>query len=168
LRCIISQLSASTKGLPIRAPVLAWYDRKKKSAEGREPEKLNVDECVQLILALLADEPAFIVLDGLDECNPEQCHELLGALSIIRFQSTTPVKIFVSSRDDGDITTWLHDCQGLTISTGSANTNENDIKNYIEIEIKRAIRQRRLLRGFVSPSLEQLIVQQLYDRSKGM
>src|SRR5205085_3355811 len=105
LRSILKQLSCSTPDLPIRAPVAKAYTEKKEEAEinGGEPGKLTLEESVELILALLENNPATIIVDALDECDAARRHELLMALDKIIQESTNLVKVFVSSRDDHDI-----------------------------------------------------------------
>src|SRR5206468_1284405 len=98
---ILKQLSCATIKLPIREPVAGTYKKRKEEADddGCEPIKLTLQECVELVLALLQTNPATIVIDALDECEPARRHELLLALHRIRDESAILVKVLVSSRD---------------------------------------------------------------------
>jgi hypothetical protein len=99
MRCILKQLSCSKSDLPVRAPVSKRYKQLKEEADGdghEEPPKLTVTESVELILALLERNPATIIIDALDECDPVRRHELLGAFDTIIRDSANVVKIFVS------------------------------------------------------------------------
>ncbi|CZR67760.1 uncharacterized protein PAC_17659 [Phialocephala subalpina] len=150
LRCILKQLSCSTANLPIREPVASW---------------LNVSECEELIVALLNENPATIVIDALDECNAKRRHELLQALDNIIQRSASLVKIFVSSRDDNDIVCHLERSQNIFIK---AIHNRADIERYVNVEVEKAIAERRLLCGDVSQSLQEKIRQTLISGAQGM
>lgn len=72
-------------------------------------------ESVELLLALSAEQSATIVIDGLDECVPDQRFKLLGAIEDILRRSEKPVKILVSSRDNKDIYSRLNKPTNLII-----------------------------------------------------
>jgi hypothetical protein len=66
LRSILEQLSSSDLDLLIRLPVVQAYMGKRKETRGRKPEKLDLEETVEVILELAESNPATIVIDGLD------------------------------------------------------------------------------------------------------
>ena len=70
LRSILEQLSSSDENLLIREPVVKEYLSMKKEARGRKLGKLELEDTVRIILQLLESNPATIVIDGLDECDP--------------------------------------------------------------------------------------------------
>jgi len=75
------------------------------------------------------------------------------------------VKIFVSSRDDNDIV-----CQ-LTLSLNvsiRADDNGEDIKHFIDSEVDKSIRHKRLLSGKVSEELRSRIEITLKRGVQGM
>jgi NACHT domain len=147
LRCIVRQLSFCDVGRPLRAAALEAYSRKRMEADEQRVslEKLNVDECVKIIVALLKDDPAFIILDGLDECERTQKQEILHALQLIIEESPMMVKIVLSSRDEYFIRVVLVGFPGLYIS--SIESQALDIELYIEAQIQRALQTKRLLGG---------------------
>jgi hypothetical protein len=165
LKCMVRQLSQSVDGHTIRAPLLGWYERKLKQAEGRDPPRPDIEECVQLMIALLEDKPAFIVLDALDECDLSTQHLLLDALSTVMSKSSCPLKIAISSRDQIDPRFSSGNSSNLYIS---ARENGEDIKRYVETEVRRAISTRRLLNGKVSEGLKTEILKALDNRADGM
>jgi hypothetical protein len=89
----------------------------------------------------------------------------LEALDTIVSKSANIVKVFVSSRDDSDIFCRLENSPNLCIH---AQDNDNDIRQFIHVEVDTAIRQKRLLGGLVSPELESLIIDTLEDGARGM
>jgi hypothetical protein len=165
LRSILEQLSSSQADLPIRYPVVEAYKEKKREAKGRTLEKLTLSETVALILVLLEDNPATIVIDALDECDPARRHELFSALNLIIQKSASLVKVFVSSRDDGDIFCRLANSPNVLIQ---GSDNEFDIEQFVRIKVAQAIKSKRLIKGCVSKELEGRIVKTLIDGAQGM
>ena len=165
LRCVLEQLSSSEVSEPIREPVVNKYEEKKRGAKGRNPEKLMLDETVDTILALLETNPATIVIDALDECDPGSRGELLDALDTIICDSASLVKVFVSSRDDGDIVCRLANSPNVFIQ---ASDNKVDIERFVGTQVAEAIKKKRLIKGNVSEQLKGQIIETLIDGAQGM
>jgi hypothetical protein len=165
LRSILKQLSIPEPDLRIREPVVKAYNEKQREAKGHNPEKLMLDETVEVILALLEINPAYIVIDALDECDPDRRHELFEALDTIIQQSASLVKVFVSSRDDGDIVCRLTLSPNVFIRTSD---NKVDIESFARTEVAQAIKKKRLIKGNVSEQLEDRIIKILIDGAHGM
>ena len=168
MRSILKQLSSSTSDVAIREPVAAKYKELKLKADETgclEPSKLSITECEALILELLKSNPATIVIDALDECDPDRRHELLEALDNIIQQSSNVVNIFVSSRDDNDIVCQLEDSPNVIIN---ATDNDKDIQRFVVSQIDQAIKKKRLLSGRVSDELKQQIINVLTAGAQGM
>ncbi|KAL8790517.1 MAG: hypothetical protein Q9195_006348 [Heterodermia aff. obscurata] len=174
LRCIVRQLSFCDVGRPLRAATLEAYSRKRTEAEEQRVslEKLNIDECVKVIVALLKDDPAFIILDGLDECERTHQEEILGALQLMIEESSITVKIVLSSRDESPIRKALVDFPGLYFSSMDvqppSTLTPTDIKLYVESEIERVIQTKRLLGGRASKSLRNQLINTLVAESQGL
>lgn len=165
LRCILEQLSSAEEGLPIREPVSKAYLAKRKEAKGRKPEKLDLDETVDVIVALLKTNPATILIDGLDECEPTLRQRLLDGLSTIIKESDNVVKVFVSSRDDRDLVHRLAETPNLYIH---ATDNADDIQRFVHSRVDEAVSKGRLLCGRVSQNLRNSIVTTLIQKAEGM
>jgi hypothetical protein len=169
LRSISKQLSSSELDLPIREPVVDMYKTKKAEADkdGSPLMKLTLRECVKLILALLEINPATIIIDALDECDPalRQRHNLLVALDEIVQKSANIVKVFVSSRDDNDIAIRLGKSTNVIIR---ASDNSEDIERFIKTEVEQSIESGLLLSGEVPPELKSQIITTLIDGAQGM
>ena len=129
------------------------------------PKFDQVDEIVELILALTSESPATIVLDALDECQPQTRWQLLRALDRIVFNSDNLVKVFVSSRDDVDIVQSFEHAPSIRIAAAD---NYDDIERFVRSEVAQAASQKRLLHGQVSTALEEHIVSQLLKGAQGM
>ncbi|CAG8955087.1 hypothetical protein HYFRA_00007102 [Hymenoscyphus fraxineus] len=165
LRSVIEQLSCSAADLPVRLCVVDLYMERKKEAKGRRPEKLELEDCVQIILDLLEDNPATIILDGLDECDPTLRRDLLDSLRTIIQKGSNVVKVFVSSRDDHDLVHRLSQTPNLYIR---ASDNEEDITNFVLSGVDEAIQKEKILCGNVPSSLRETIVSTLVSQSNGM
>jgi len=165
LRTIIQQLSVrgSTGSLP-RCVMAKYKERNKDGIESGPP---GFKDCLSLLIELLdIRSRTTIVIDGLDEIDSKmQRQDFLQALKQIVNLSSSLVKLFVSSRDDTDITLALDSVPNLYIH---AKDNKDDIERFIKQEVEKSIEQKKLLRGEVSNELRERIVEALIDKASGM
>ena len=141
------------------------YRKSKREARGRKPEKLELEESAEVVLQLLEEGPCVIVIDALDEYDPLRRHDLIYVLRRIVQESSSVVKIFISSRDDADIVQRMDTASEVYIK---AEDNSKDIADFIENEVERAIRDKRILKGKVSELLKAYIVKTLKSKANGM
>ena len=136
------QMSSLKPGAPILPPSMSLY--RLKEVDGFASGSISIDESTKLITGL-TDYYAvsIIIVDALDECNPESRHELLDALEDILHRSSGLVKIFVSSREEGDLVCELRDYPSLRISS---DRNSKDIELFVRTETTRLVTLNRLLR----------------------
>jgi hypothetical protein len=167
MRSILKQLSFTRADLPIREPVAKEYKNRKEEAEddGCEPTKLELADSVKLILEILESNPATIVIDALDECDPIRRSELLMALIGIVQKSASLTKVFVSSRDDHDIVCRLKSWPDVFIRAGD---NSEDIKDFVRSQVNQSIKDQRLLSGNISDELKSRIISDLTEGAQGM
>lgn len=130
-----------------------------------EPARLRADECERLILDILHDRSAYIVLDGLDECDHGRRHELLLAIDRLIQRAAKTVKFFVSSRDDEDIVCRLERSPNIIIQ---AKDNRFDIERFVREKIDQAIEEKRILKGKVSLQLKKYIISAILAKAQGM
>ncbi len=114
---------------------------------------------------LLEENPATIVIDALDECDPVQRQDLLLGLRRLTREAASVVKIFVSSRDDTDIVTRMATSSEVYIK---AEDNTKDIERFAEWQVEKAIAEFRILNGEVSAGLEKEIIDTLKSKAGGM
>ena len=167
MRSILKQLSCSKSDVPIKEPIVNAYRERKEEADehGCDLEKLTVDECVQLTLALLENDPAVIIIDALDECDPVRRHEILTAFDTIIHRSANLVKVFVSSRDDNDIVCRLTNSPNVFIR---ATDNGEDIRRFIYTEVEQSLTDQKLLSGVISDQMKSQIMTTLLEGAQGM
>ena len=157
-------MSCLRPGGALLQPVRDLYGERKE--EGFAAGSLNSHECTALILEMTKDRlMTTIVIDALDECDPEKRDVLLEALSSIVTDSTGLVKLFISSRDDRDIVLHLGECPNLKIQ---ASHNQSDITRYVNSEVSKMIHSRRWRSGKVDEKLEQEIKSALIEKAQGM
>jgi hypothetical protein len=101
-----------------------------------------------------------IVLDALDECEPDTRGYLVDTLDLLLQKSERPLKIFISSRPDADIRDRFLSRPNIDIQ---ATDNHDDIAKFVNEEI---VKHRRW--GRLSPSLREEVVETLLNRSSGM
>ena len=163
LRSIVRQLSMSgSHAQPSRFVAAKYTERQcKHFVDG----PLRLDECVDLIIKLTGQYTSTtIIIDALDECDVTTRHSLLAALSSI-MQHGSSTKMFVSSRDDKDITLQLQERPNLYIK---ASNNARDINRYVHFRVEQAVADRRLLDGSVSAETVRHINLTLTRRAQGM
>jgi ankyrin repeat domain-containing protein 50 len=122
---------------------------------------LTRDLCKSLILDLVNLYPrTTIILDALDECDQVEREFLVETFENLLRDAVNPVKIFISSRPDGDIKDSLQSYSNITIQ---ASDNDDDIATFVRGEI---VRHRRWSR--ISAELRDEVVGTLLTRSQGM
>ena len=165
LASLARQLSSVGPGDQLLPPATRLYQERKRS--GFALGSLSIEESTRLIIDLTAYYPATtIILDALDECKFESRHLLLDSLQDILSQSRSLVKIFASSRDEGDLVCELSEYPSIRVS---ANKNSDDIAVYVRIETQKLVTRRRLLRFSDRKDVVQdLIVKRLIEDAHGM
>jgi hypothetical protein len=139
----------------------------KEEAEGFASGQLQVDESRQLIMQLIELYPqTTIIIDALDECDPDTRLELLQALEHILQRSASLVKVFVSSRDDQDIVLELSGYPNLAIDS---QRNSDDIAQFVTTEVERLIQARKLLRySTAQTEMKKMIINKVIEGAAGM
>jgi hypothetical protein len=162
---ITRQLSSLQPEHPLLPPMVAAY--KKRETEGFASGPLRMDESRALIIQLAENYPlTTIIIDALDECDPDRRVDLLESLQAILQESSSLVKIFVSSRDDQDIACHLRDYPNLELSSEK---NMDDISSFVATETHNLIKKKKLLA--LSANKEKLkteIIEQVTKKADGM
>lgn len=129
LGSLVRQLASVGRNKPILAPVLERYEGAIEGAWDFEDQVWTTDECVGVLLRLFDEYPAVtLVLDALDEVDPDSRQELLDALSNMTQHSTSLIRIFISSRSNYDIQLHLSGTPNVYIE---ADDNAEDIASFM-------------------------------------
>jgi hypothetical protein len=124
-----------------------------------------MDDAIDVLLELVKDHPATIIVDALDECDPTRRYKLFTAIRRITHEAASPVKVLLSSRDDGDILDHLSSTPAICIQPRH---NADDIANFVRHEVAKTINDRRLIRGMVPAALQSAIEETLTRDAQGM
>ena len=165
LASIVRQLSCHEPGQPLHDSVVTIY--RKEEAKGFPSGALHIDASYALILQVVEQYPlTTIVIDALDECDPEKRSDLLEVLEKILQVSPNLIKVFVSSRDDQDIVCHLKQYPDLGITS---DRNGDDITRFVRHEVHELIRKRKLLRySHSKEEMEKVIIDKVTEGSAGM
>lgn len=166
LRNVVKQLAVTQQGQKVRQEIWDEFKKRQKAADmdGLDPLPLTVDECIQMLLSLTLDCPATIIIDGLDELVGNQL-DILTSLRTLASESSSLIKIMISSREDTHIAQELHDAISLPVTVCE---NSEDIKIFVQHSVSSAITNRKLLGGSVSKALSDHLVESLYQGARGM
>lgn len=160
-RSLIRQLTVTESKIP--ESVLHWY--RTRDDEGENP----LGEAIRVIKEIASERSVtYILLDALDECNGEERVEILKGLQEILQQSSTLIKIFLSSRNDPDFFDFFSQYHNVSIE---ASRNQGDIDMYVNKMVHDAIfvKPKRLLSTVdVSDSLKDQIKRTLREGAQGM
>lgn len=164
LRSLVRQMACVQPTNVFLDPAREVYQSRRRNDFAAGP--LTLAESTSLIIELCSHRYlTTIVIDALDECDPESRFELLDALSTILEDSKELMKIFVSSREGRDIICHLEGRVNLQVE---ARNNEADIVQFVEVEVDRLILTKRLLWGKVPQDLKEQIKEVLRDQAHGM
>jgi ankyrin repeat domain-containing protein 50 len=123
--------------------------------------ELNMDICKSLLLEFINLYPkTTLVLDALDECDKRKRGVLIETFEYFLDHASRPVKIFISSRPDGDIKEGFKNRANIEIR---ATDNHDDIATFVESEITKHRRWKKISLG-----LQEEIVETLQKCSQGM
>ncbi|SMR60228.1 unnamed protein product [Zymoseptoria tritici ST99CH_1E4] len=162
LRCLMRQASDIPGGPPLHSNLRARFERRRPAGAA------SAEEATDIIMNTIRDRPlTYIVIDALDECDPQSRDVLIDSLVVILSQSTSLVKIFVTSRHGHmDITSRMNVYPAVAID---AACNQADVDLYVRNSVRTAVERKKLLRTVkVDKGLEDKIVDSLCRGAQGM
>lgn len=147
--------------------IYAWRSDQAIERRSADVEKLSVEECQELLIELIRGQPTILIIDALDEVDPNLRYILLRTLRgiIEGLDESSFFKLFVSSRDDQDIVLEFQACENIYINAAD---NQSDIDRFLDIQIQVAIASKRILYGKVPDDLRVEISRELRKKARGM
>jgi hypothetical protein len=131
MNSIARQLATPTRGGPILAPAVDLYRGKKQNAFASGVP--TFEESFNVLVNLLPSyRRTVIIVDALDECDQTR-GKLISKFCHLIDESPSSVKVFISSRRDGDITDELQSAPNISIE---ATDNLEDITSFVEQNIQ--------------------------------
>ncbi|KAI9164189.1 Ankyrin repeat domain-containing protein [Paramyrothecium foliicola] len=178
MRSILRQLTViRPKQSVVRDHLLSEFEHRLalSNVEGIDLMKLSIKDCVKIVLDITATEPIIICIDALDELDEIERPTLIGALERIIAESSSVVKVLVTTRNNSQIFSLLqtsqaasqslvpgqnfkHHVHNIEINRGDS---LQDIKGYVDMVLGQAIQDRRLLKYDPSPEVLNLIAEKL-------
>jgi Cdc6-like AAA superfamily ATPase len=157
LRSFVRQLSTIIKDEnSIQKRLKQFYIQTRLKAS--EP---TIGDCKELLLEFINLYPkTTLILDALDECDKQKRRVLIEIFDYFLARASRPVKIFISSRPDGDIRERFKGQANIEIQ---ATDNHDDISRFVESEITKHLRWNK-----ISLELQKEIVEKLQKGSQGM
>ena len=154
LGCIARQLSSQSPEHPLSTTTTEHYERRALEGSSRR-SKPSMEECRQLIVKLTEQYPlTTIVVDALDECDVETRGDLVEALETILADSASLVKVFVTSREEGDLRFLLQTHPRIQVTP---NENGPDIQTFVNFETDRLVAKNQLLATIkIKPTKDEL------------
>ena len=157
LRSFVRQLSTTVNDdLSIQTCIRQYYIQSRLKAS--EP---TMNDCKVLLRELVDSYPkTTLILDALDECEKHNRRELIEFFDYLLCHASKPVKIFISSRPDGDIRERFKDRANIEIR---AIDNDDDISKFVVSEVIQHSRWTKM-----RPELQRDITKTLQEHSQGM
>ncbi|KAI1426827.1 ankyrin repeat-containing domain protein [Xylaria sp. FL1777] len=157
LQSYVRQLSSTVEHPgSVRPQLLSLYKQKRQKAS-----ELSFDDCAnQLLESVNLYRKTTLVLDALDECDPDSRKKIIKTIEDLLSASKRPLKIFISSRPDRDIRSKFRDKPNIDIQ---ATHNEDDIRKFVHEEIINHGGWEDMSAG-----LQKKIVTTLLEHSQGM
>jgi hypothetical protein len=144
--------------------VQVLYERARQS--GAAKDRPTLKSLCDILLLLHSCYPVVTyIIDGLDECSTEERGLLLDVFLPLLQHDTTPMKLFVTSRNKDDIATRLSSHPKIVVDVTK---NSADIRSFIKSELSQAVGRRRLLQGHVTGELVSEIENHLGQDACGM
>ncbi|KAK1846472.1 ankyrin repeat-containing protein [Colletotrichum chrysophilum] len=129
LASLVRQLSIVGSSSIILPPVVAKYDEALSGFAEFHDVAWSLDECQEVFLELMEYHPSVtVIIDALDEINQEDRQGLLDSLSRLLDESPNLLKIFLSSRDNHDISLRLTGSPNIYIE---ADDNDDDVTAFM-------------------------------------
>lgn len=161
LSSFVKQLSTSRTNVAVHNSLVKLYTSKKRV--GFPSGKLSIEESQDLLLEITQSYPqTTLVLDALDECDKQTRSKLVATLDALVSQSSTVIKVLISSRADSDIKLRFEGGPNVNIR---ATDNETDIAKFIDDKIKNSPQYSH---SPIELSLEREIHEKLVEKAGGM
>lgn len=162
LRSLVRQASDLPGDPPLHPTLRERYHERRKKGD------ISAEEATSIIIKTIERRPVtYILIDALDECDLQRRDLLVDCLKTILSDSSSLVKIFVSSRDSQQDIAWS--MRGHPALCIDASRNGADIDRYVHDSVVKAIQKKKLLpTECVDTELQNKIEDRLRKGAAGM
>lgn len=167
LRGLIRQLAVSPGSRSIDQALLLLYERQLEASQNirMDVPRLNIEECFSTLLDLTATNPAYIVIDAIDQLGQDERAVLVETMKKLIDQSASIIKVFFTSCNNAHVEGLLLHSPKLRITTELIQT---DLKDFVNCQVKKANARRRILNGAATTDLIDTIKEHLMSRAGEM
>ncbi|KAI0018150.1 hypothetical protein F4780DRAFT_542587 [Xylariomycetidae sp. FL0641] len=159
LPSLVRQLSVGMCGQAVARCIQEKYIT--ETASGA-PGRLTTADCRKLLTELSESyQKTTLIVDGLDECDEGTRHRIMETLAEVSTDCRSTIKMYVASRDNGDIKSQYGTGRHLLIS---ATDNQGDIEKFVLSEMERS----PWCRTKMSHKVRQEVLSTFRRKSKGM
>lgn len=135
-----------------------------RSAFGSGDKEPNSSELMDIVRSALDGyERVYFLIDGLDECEQEVQDGITTFVKQIAEIDTTILKIYISSREDPQISLALKEFPSIQLSKEAMS---NDIAAYVESTVNDKLGRHPLI--IKKPAMKQEAISELITKAQGM
>ncbi|KAJ9263161.1 hypothetical protein DTO195F2_3139 [Paecilomyces variotii] len=159
LRSLARQLIVfHSQGPSIHSAALSLYERltSEAKAQGFPVKNPSTAQCIDLILAVVDDNPATIIIDAVDELD--QPKEVMDALQTIMHKASNVVKVFATARESVGMMATVPAQHMIRVT---AETNKTDVRLVATDAVGKAVSNCKLLTGKVGQPLKDKLIDAL-------
>ncbi|KAJ9405424.1 hypothetical protein DTO045G8_6827 [Paecilomyces variotii] len=159
LRSLARQLIVfHSQGPSIHSAALSLYERltSEAKAQGFPVKNPSTAQCIDLILAVVDDNPATIIIDAVDELD--QPKEVMDALQTIMQKASNIVKVFATARESVGMMAIVPAQHMIRVT---AETNKTDMRLFATDAVGKAVSNCKLLTGKVGQPLKDKLIDAL-------
>jgi hypothetical protein len=149
----------------LRKPLPQYVDERLEQAHRLGWISFDPAELCSILLDLIIPlSETFLILDGLDECDPKERRDILKliASSPKRLGPKRICKFFVASREEVNVRHWVPNCYYISINDKNI---YSDICSFVDRTVDNKIEEGSLM---ATSSLVNDIKQKLIEGAKGM
>lgn len=136
---VVKQLASSEK--KARDILVAEYQRRRTMCdqEGLDMTRPGSRDCEYLIVEMARATAITILIDGLDEVEDPDKHEILEALINIKSNCKNVARMFATSRDHNHVLSSLSDATQIRIQS---HHNRDDLEKFTRLKVGRLLKKK--------------------------
>jgi NACHT domain. len=167
LRGLIRQLAVDSVTRSIDQAVLSAYEKRLEAAQQMRVDmaRLNVEECLSMLLDLTATNPAYIVIDAIDQLGQDERAVLIETMKKLVDQSASIIKVFFTSCNNAHVEALLLGNTKLRVTSDCVQT---DVRGFANRQVEEANARRRVLNGTATSKLIDKMKEHLISRAGEM
>ncbi|KAJ5956152.1 hypothetical protein N7501_010431 [Penicillium viridicatum] len=167
LRGLIRQLAVDSVTRSIDQAVLSSYEKRLEAAQQIRADmaRLSVEECLSMLLDLTATNPAYIVIDAIDQLGQDERAFLIETMKKLVDQSASIIKVFFTSCNNAHVEGLLLGTTKLRVTADSVQT---DVREFANRQVEEANARRRVLNGTATSQLIDKMKEHLISRAGEM